>query len=126
MEKIGGKDLELLGGFHQPVEHGISVDLEDPGRASDAEPFSQAGDDMDDELRRRAFAMEDRAVCLVKISLARHTLKLAPGLTTGMAIGADIAQTEPAMIGAIGIGTEMPRRIDGTFAAPVEEDDRRW
>src|SRR5688572_11838330 len=73
VQKISGKSLELLGGFHQPVEHGISVDLEDPGRASNAEPFSQAGDDMHDELRRRAFAMEDRAVCLVKIALARHT-----------------------------------------------------
>ena len=43
-----------------------------------------------------------------------------------MAIGADIAQAEPAPVGTIGIGTEMRRRIDGAFAAPVEEDDRRW
>jgi hypothetical protein len=41
-----------------------------------------------------------------------------------MAVGADIAQAEPAMIGAIGIGTEMPRRIDGAFAATGEGDDR--
>ncbi len=60
--------------------------------------------------------MENRAVRLVKISLARHTLKLAPGLTTGMAVGADIATPEPAAIRAIGIGTEIPIRIDGALA----------
>ena len=44
--------------------------------------------------------MENRAVRLVKISLARHTLKLTPGLATGMAVGADIAQAEPALVGS--------------------------
>ena len=70
--------------------------------------------------------MENRAVRLVKISLARHALKLTPGLATGMAIGADITQAESAVIGAIGIGTKMPRRIDGALAAPVEADEWRW
>jgi hypothetical protein len=43
-----------------------------------------------------------------------------------MAIGADMAQAEPAMIRAIGIETKMPSRIDGALAAPVEADDWRW
>jgi hypothetical protein len=60
--------------------------------------------------------MENRAVRLVKIPLVRDTLKLAPGLTAGMAVGADITTPEPAMIRAIGIGAEMPSRIDGTLA----------
>jgi hypothetical protein len=81
---------------------------------------------MDDEVGRRTLAMEDRAVGFITIPLARYTLKLPPGLTTGMAVGADIAQAEPAAIGTIRIGTEMPRRIDGALAASVEEDQWRW
>ena len=72
------------------------------------------------------FTVEDGAVGFIKIALARHTLKLPPGLAAGMAIGADIAQAEPAVVRAIRIGTEMARRINGALAAPVEEDDRRW
>jgi hypothetical protein len=80
---------------------------------------------MDDQVRRRAFAVENRAFGLIKISLTRHTLKLPPGLAAGMTVGADIAKPEPAMIRAIGIGTKMPSRIDGALAAPGEDDRRR-
>jgi hypothetical protein len=37
--------LELLGGLHQPVEHGIGIDLEDPRRAPNAETFGETGDE---------------------------------------------------------------------------------
>ena len=70
--------------------------------------------------------MENRAICFIKITLARDALKLVPGLTTGMAVGADIAQAEPAPVGTIRIGTEMPRRIDGAPSATGEEDRWRW
>jgi hypothetical protein len=43
-----------------------------------------------------------------------------------MAISADITTLEPTMVRAIGIGTEMASRINGAFAAPIEEDERRW
>ena len=51
--------------------------------------------------------MQDRAVRLREIAVARDTLQLPPGLATGMPIGADVAASEPAMIGAIRIGTEV-------------------
>ncbi|PON18345.1 hypothetical protein C2W62_08420 [Candidatus Entotheonella serta] len=70
--------------------------------------------------------MEDRAVCFIKISLARYTLQLAPGLTARMAVGADIAQAEPAAIGAMRNWTEMSSGIDGALATPVEGDERWW
>lgn len=64
MEEIGGKGLELLGRLHQPAQYGIGVDLKNARRPSNAESLSQAADDMDDEVRRRAFAMKDRALRL--------------------------------------------------------------
>ena len=70
--------------------------------------------------------MQDRAMCLVKVSPARNTRELTPGWATGMAIGADSAAPEPAVIGAIRIGTEMRLGIDRALAAPGEADDRRW
>ena len=126
VQKIGGKSLKLLSRLHQPVQHSVGIDFKGTRRASNPQSLSQTGNDMDDELGRRAFAMEDRAVRLVEKSLARYTLKLTPGLAAGMAIGADIPTSKPAAIGAIGIGTEMTRRIDGTPSAPGEDDRWRW
>jgi hypothetical protein len=34
-EEIGTEGLELLSGFHQPLQHGSRVDLEHPGRSAD-------------------------------------------------------------------------------------------
>src|SRR5215468_4279257 len=70
--------------------------------------------------------MEKRAGDLREIALARDTLELAPGLATGMAVGANIATPEPAVIRAIVIGTELPRGDDGAPASPREDDHRRW
>jgi len=57
--------------------------------------------------------------------MARHTLKLTSGLATGMAIDSEIAQAEPAAIGAIRSWTEMLSSIDGAPAAPGEEERTR-
>src|SRR5262245_11507615 len=70
--------------------------------------------------------MENSAVRLREIALARDTLQLTPSLATGMAVGANIATPEPAVIRAIVIGTELPRGVDGAPASPREDDHRRW
>src|SRR3989442_4072661 len=69
--------------------------------------------------------MEKRAGGLREIALARDALELAPGLATGMAVGADIAAAEPAVIRAIVIGTKMPIGIDDAPASPRKDDHRR-
>jgi hypothetical protein len=38
-EERGRKGAQLLGGFDQPVQHGVGVDLEDPRRGADTETF---------------------------------------------------------------------------------------
>jgi hypothetical protein len=70
--------------------------------------------------------MKDRAVRLIEVPATRDTLKLSPGLTTGMAIGPQVAQPEPAVVRTIRVGTEVGLCIDGTLASPRESDGRRW
>lgn len=69
--------------------------------------------------------MKNRALRLIEIALARHTLKLLPLLTTGMAVGANITATEPAVRGATLIRTEVPRGVDRTSASPGEAHHQR-
>ena len=70
--------------------------------------------------------MKDRAVGLREIAVARDTLQLAPGLAAGMPIGADVAASEPAVIGAIVIRTEVRQGVDGAPASSGEGEQRRW
>ena len=69
--------------------------------------------------------MKEGAVRLIKISMTRDTLKLAPGLAAGMPIRTDVATSEPAVIGAIVIRTEVLRGVDGASASSGEGDHRR-
>src|SRR5262252_7416030 len=54
---------------------------------------------------------------LEKGALARGTLELAPRAATGMAIGAQVAQPQPAAIGTADMGTEVVRGVHGTGMA---------
>ena len=56
----------------------------------------------------------------------REALKLTPGLSAGVAIGANIATAEPALISAIVIWTEVSRGVDRTRTSPGEDHHRRW
>src|SRR5215467_1546127 len=69
--------------------------------------------------------MKQRAVSLIKIAVARHTLQLPPGLATRVPIGADIAAAEPAVIGTSMSRTAMPRGVDRASAPPGEKHHRR-
>jgi hypothetical protein len=69
--------------------------------------------------------VEERAVRLREIAVARDTLQLAPGLAAGVPIRTDVAASEPAVIGAIVIWTEVLRGVDGASASSDERDDRR-
>jgi hypothetical protein len=49
-QKILRKGLKLLGGFHQPLQHGVGVHLKHPGGGTNAQAFSQAGEHAYDQL----------------------------------------------------------------------------
>src|SRR6266571_9183319 len=61
--------------------------------------------------------MEDRTVVFGEIPLARGALELAPGAAMGMAIGAQIAQPQPAAIATALMGAKVLRGIHGARPA---------
>src|SRR2546426_215263 len=75
--------------------------------------------------RADALAMQRRATGLKKGAAAAAAMELTPGAAAGMAIRADVAETGPAAIAAIGVGTEMVRGVDLTVAPP-DEDELGW
>ena len=104
-QEIRRKGAELLGGLDQPVQHGVGVNLEDPGRRADPQALSQTGQDVYDAFHFGVFAVEERAVMFGKVALARGAVQLPPGAAMRMAIGAEIAQPEPAAIATAYIGS---------------------
>jgi hypothetical protein len=57
--------------------------------------------------------------------VARDALKLSTGLAAGMPIGADVAASEPAVVGAIRIGTEVSLGVDSAPASSGEGNQGR-
>ena len=106
-EEIRGKSTQLCRRFDQPVQDGVGSDLEDPSRGADPQALSQAGQDMYDAFHLGVFAVEEPW----KVALARGAVQLPPGAAIRMAIGAEIAQPEPAAIVTIGVGTKVHRGI---------------
>src|SRR5262249_32222809 len=68
-------------------------------------------DDMHDEADREAIAMAQGAVRLQKVSITAGTVELPPRAATGMAVGPQVVQRQPAAIVTIGVGTNRPRGV---------------
>ena len=107
-QDVAGKSVQLLSGLHQPVQHGVGGHLKDPRGGANTQPLRQARQHPDEQLYGDLLAVKERAMMLGKVALARGTLELAPGATTGMAIGAQVAQPEPAAIATARMGAEVP------------------
>src|SRR5262245_38655355 len=80
---------------------------------------------MHDEVNRDALAVEQGAMRLQKVAIAAGAVQLPPGPTTGMAIGPEVAQAEPAAIATVGSRTELLGGVDLTPAAS-RQDHQRW
>jgi hypothetical protein len=70
--------------------------------------------------------MEDGAVGLGAIPMAGDTLKLPPRLAAGMPVRAQVAASEPAVIGAILIRTEARLRVNRSTPSSGENQQRWW
>src|SRR5207248_8128303 len=90
----------------------------------DAQAFRQRAHRPHQPVRCDTFPMQRRAMCLQKIPVTGAAIELSPGTATGMTVGCDIAQPEPAPIATVGIGTEMTRGIDVTAAASCRSKSR--
>ena len=102
-----------------------------PSGSADAQTFSQTGHNPHDQLHRRLLAMKNRAMMLGKIALARGAVKLPPGAATGMAIGPQVVQSQPAAIITSGVGPKGPGGVHRPGTAVRERHGigpsrRRW
>src|SRR5262245_37272922 len=75
--------------------------------------------------------MKNRPVMFGKIAFARGAVELSPGAATGMAVGTEVAQPEPAAIVTTSVGTEVPRGLHHPGASVrwghrVRPLRRRW
>src|SRR5215510_1564777 len=117
VQEVRRKGLELLCRLHQPVQHRVRIDLEHPRGAADAQALSEAADDVHDEVDRDALAMEQGAVMLGKVPFAGRTVELTPLPPAGMAIGAQVAQPQPAAVVTVDMGAKVHRGVDRTGTA---------
>ena len=69
--------------------------------------------------------MNDRAIGFREIAVTGDALQLAPELAARMPIRADVTMSEPAVIGAIVIRTEMLSSVDGAPASSGAGEHRR-
>src|SRR5262249_20919306 len=116
-QEIACKSLELLSSLHQPLQHGVGIDLEDPCGGTDTQSFSQTAQDTHDQLRRQMLAMNNRSTSLKKIPLAGAAVQPSPGPTAGMTVGAEVVQAHPAAIVAAVMRAKVHRGVDGTRAS---------
>jgi hypothetical protein len=75
--------------------------------------------------------MKNRAMMLGKIAVARGAVKLTLGAATGMAIGPQVVQSQPAAIITSGVGTKVPGGVHRPGTAVRERHGigpsrRRW
>ena len=57
-EEIRRKGPQVLGRFHQPVQHRVGVDLEHPRGSANAQALRQARQHTHDQLHGYTFAMK--------------------------------------------------------------------
>src|SRR3989475_12465930 len=116
----------MVGGLDQPLQHCIGVDLEHPSHGTDAQPFRQCPHGPNKHVGRYPLPMQRRAMRLKKIPATFAAIELSPLAATGMTVGRDIAQPEPATIATVGSGTEMMRGVDLPAAASCRRNRRGW
>jgi hypothetical protein len=91
VQEVLRKGPELLRRLHQPLQHGVWIDLEHPRGAAYAHALGEGVEDVHDEVDRDALAMEQGAVMLWKVTFTGRTVELPPLPPAGMAVGAQVA-----------------------------------
>src|SRR6516164_8426994 len=131
VQEVLCKGAQLLRRLHQPVQHGVGIDLEHPRGAADAQALCEATDDVHDEVDRDALAMDQSAVMLWKVTFTSSTVELPPRAPAGMAVGAQVAQPHPAAVVTARMRTKVPRGVHRAGAAVrggqrIGPSRRRW
>src|SRR5262249_40397478 len=75
---------------------------------------------------RGLFAVEERAVSLQKVALTRGTVQLSPRTTTGMVVGTQVPQPQPAAIPIALMGAEVHGGVHRAGAAMARGPQLGW
>src|SRR5215468_7217036 len=118
VQKVLRKGPQMLRRLRQPMQHRVRIDLKHPRCPADAQALREAADHMHDEVDRDALAMAQGPVMLWKVAFAGRTVAWPPRATVGMAVGAQVAQPQPATIGTVRMRAKMPGGLHLT-RAPV-------
>src|SRR5436309_7954256 len=112
----------MVRGLDQPGEHRIRVHFEHPGDRADAQALRQRAHRPHQKVDRHTLAMQRGAMGLLEIAITARAMQLPPGATTGMPIGTDIAEPDPAPIGTVRMRAEMPRGVHVARPSPRRHD----
>src|SRR2546426_11919354 len=64
-------------------------------------------------------------MALMEIAEAGNALKLTPWVAARVPVGADVAASQPTVVGTIQVGTELILAVNRALAAPCIGDQRR-
>jgi len=88
VQEIPGKGRGVVRHLHQPLQHGIGVDLEDAGHSADAQAFRQRAHRPHQLFGRHALAMQRCAMRLLEVAATARAMQLSPGAAVGVTVGA--------------------------------------
>jgi hypothetical protein len=109
----------------------LGIDLKDLGGSASAQALGQARQQAHDQFYRGLLAMKNRTVMLQKKAATAEAVKLPPGAATGIPIGPQVVQPEPAAIITAQMGTKGPGGIHRPGASVdwrhgIRPSRRRW
>src|SRR5215813_12439878 len=125
MQEVLGEGSEMVGGCDQPLQHGIGVDLEHPGHGADAQTFGQRSHGAHQFVDGDVLAVQRRAMELMEIAEAGNALKLTPWVAARVPVGAEVAASQPIVVGTIQVWTELILAVDRALAALCIGEQRR-
>jgi hypothetical protein len=122
MQERAGKGDEMGTCLAQPCQHGVRINGKHPRCCPDPQAFGQGRHYLHEPLGWVGLAVKERAVRLQKIRITHHAVELPPSPTPRMTVRTDIAQPDPAIIGAQFPGTVLGMGIDRPRAAALGGD----
>src|SRR6266581_9485766 len=115
----------MLRDVNQPRQHGIRVNPKHPSHGADAQAFGQRSHGPHQFVDGDVLAVQRRAMELMERAEAGNALQLTPWVAARVPVGADVATSQPTVVGTIQVGTELILAVNYALAAPCI-GDQRW
>jgi hypothetical protein len=125
MQNIARKRLKMVCRLHQRCQDGVRIDREDAGHSADAEAFGCGRYGPHQHVGVNMLALKLRPMGLLEVAVTRHTLQLPPWFAAWMTVGANVAASRPAIIGAVLARTEPLLSVNRALASSRGGERRR-